>query len=73
MSVALLCVAGVALDALLGEPRRWHPLVAFGLPCNVIQALQIARDIQGQRRALVKGDVAHGAKSDPSRVAFCSG
>ncbi|MGE8410481.1 MAG: adenosylcobinamide-phosphate synthase CbiB [Pseudomonas sp.] len=30
MSVALLTVAGVALDALLGEPRRWHPLVAFG-------------------------------------------
>ena len=30
MSVALLSVLGVALDALLGEPQRWHPLVAFG-------------------------------------------
>jgi adenosylcobinamide-phosphate synthase len=28
MSVALLSVAGVALDALLGEPQRRHPLVA---------------------------------------------
>ncbi|MFP3336372.1 cobalamin biosynthesis protein, partial [Pseudomonas sp. SIMBA_064] len=28
--VALLTVAGVALDALLGEPQRRHPLVAFG-------------------------------------------
>lgn len=30
MSVALLTVAGVAVDALLGEPQRRHPLVAFG-------------------------------------------
>jgi len=30
MSVALMTVAGVALDALLGEPRQRHPLVAFG-------------------------------------------
>lgn len=30
MSVALSCLAGVGLDALLGEPRRSHPLVIFG-------------------------------------------
>ena len=30
MNLALLTVLGVALDALLGEPKRWHPLVAFG-------------------------------------------
>ena len=37
MSVALLSVAGVALDALLGEPRRWHPLVAFGRVADRIE------------------------------------
>lgn len=37
MSVALLSVAGVALDALLGEPKRWHPLVAFGNFANRVE------------------------------------
>ncbi|BDU15583.1 adenosylcobinamide-phosphate synthase CbiB [Lysobacter auxotrophicus] len=30
MNVALAMLAAVALDAMLGEPRRAHPLVAFG-------------------------------------------
>ncbi len=30
MSLVLATVAGVALDAAFGEPKGWHPLVAFG-------------------------------------------
>ena len=36
-TVALLLVAGVVLDLLLGETRRWHPLVGFGNLANVIE------------------------------------
>jgi adenosylcobinamide-phosphate synthase len=35
---ALLAVAAVALDGLLGEPRRWHPLVGFGSLANRLEA-----------------------------------
>lgn len=36
-AVAVLMVAGVLLDCLLGEARRWHPLVGFG---NLAMALE---------------------------------
>lgn len=35
--VALLALAGMTLDALLGETRRWHPLVGFGNWANAIE------------------------------------
>lgn len=34
----LLAVAAVALDGLLGEPRRWHPLVGFGRLVHAMEA-----------------------------------
>ncbi len=34
----LLAVVGAALDALLGEPRRWHPLVGFGKLASLVEA-----------------------------------
>ena len=36
-AVALLLLAGVLLDLLLGETRRWHPLVGFGKLANAIE------------------------------------
>lgn len=35
--LALLALAGMTLDALLGETRRWHPLVGFGNWANAIE------------------------------------
>lgn len=37
LTLALLMAAGVGLDLLLGEARRWHPLVGFG---NLAQRLE---------------------------------
>ncbi|WP_306394336.1 adenosylcobinamide-phosphate synthase CbiB [Telluria beijingensis] len=36
-TIALLLVAGIALDLLLGETRRWHPLVGFGKLAGFIE------------------------------------
>ncbi|WP_194721137.1 adenosylcobinamide-phosphate synthase CbiB [Noviherbaspirillum malthae] len=36
-TVALLMLAGVVLDWLLGEPRRFHPLVGFGRIAGMIE------------------------------------
>lgn len=35
--VALLMAAGIALDCLLGEPRKWHPLVGFGMLASAVE------------------------------------
>lgn len=44
--LAGLLVAGVLLDLLLGEPRRWHPLVGFG---KFAQALERRLNRSGWR------------------------
>lgn len=36
-STALAIIAAVLLDAMLGEPKRWHPLVGFGWLANQLE------------------------------------
>jgi len=37
--LATLMTAGVLLDMLLGETRRWHPLVGFGRLASTLERL----------------------------------
>lgn len=52
-AIAVLLVAGIALDLLLGETRRWHPLVGFG---NL--ASRIERRLNRGNARLLRGSVA---------------
>lgn len=48
MSTALAMLAAVLLDAWLGEPRRWHPLVRFGrLAVHIESRLHADRRVAG--------------------------
>lgn len=47
--LALALLAGVALDAWWGEPRRWHPLVGFGRLTQALEA-RMNRGRAGVRR-----------------------
>lgn len=38
MLTALLCLGAVLVDRWLGEPRRWHPLVSFGVAAQRLEA-----------------------------------
>jgi adenosylcobinamide-phosphate synthase len=53
LTLALLLAAGVALDLLLGEARRWHPLVGFGT-----LAQRLERRLNGGASRITRGAVA---------------
>jgi adenosylcobinamide-phosphate synthase len=59
MGIALAVLAGVALDAWLGEPRRWHPLVAFGRLAEGLEA-RFNRPAEADPHASGRGWRSHG-------------
>ena len=52
-ALALALVAGVLLDLLLGEARRWHPLVGFGRLASALE-----RRLNKGRARIVRGLLA---------------
>lgn len=49
-----VCFAAVLLDLVVGEPRRWHPLVGFGYGASLLQRW-LNRQPQRPGRSLVCG------------------
>jgi len=52
VSTLAAVLLALALDALLGEPRRWHPLVGFG---RLAQALELRFNRRSNRFARMSG------------------
>jgi len=55
---ALLTIAAVLLDALLGEPRRWHPLVGFGRWAKYLERHLNAGEAQSALALRLRGMLA---------------
>lgn len=68
MTLALTMSLAVIVDALLGEPRRWHPLVGFG---HYAQALErkLARPQAGGREQILRGALAAVLAIAPATIA----
>lgn len=58
MTTALLVLAAVALDWLLGEPKRFHPLVGFGRLASGIERRFYGDIAVGPRARRVRGTLA---------------
>ena len=52
-STALTVLTAVLLDALLGEPKRWHPLVGFGQLANALETEQCQQPIYARMNGLL--------------------
>ena len=52
MNTALIALAAVLLDWLLGEPKKYHPLVGFGWLAQRVERIFYGEPETGQHRIL---------------------
>lgn len=57
MSLVLTMSLAVVVDGLLGEPRRWHPLVGFGRVASALER-RLARPQAGAPQQVLRGTLA---------------
>jgi adenosylcobinamide-phosphate synthase len=60
MSVSIIIVIALFLDALVGEPRRWHPLVGFGNIANWLENILNKFSNKHQFLSYISGILAWG-------------
>jgi len=54
----LLIISAIVLDWLLGEPKRYHPLVGFGLLVKRVESRLYPNNLASDRKKLILGSLA---------------
>lgn len=58
LTTTLIIISAIVLDCLFGEPKRYHPLVGFGLLVNRVEAFLYPDDSASNRKKLLLGMLA---------------
>ncbi len=58
MQTSIAVLLAVFLDQLIGEPKRWHPLVGFGKAANFVERKFYPAQLCGQTKTKLRGVLA---------------
>tara|TARA_R110002050_G_scaffold1244_2_gene8546 strand:- start:72930 stop:73886 length:957 start_codon:yes stop_codon:yes gene_type:complete len=58
LTTTLIIISAIVLDGLLGEPKRYHPLVGFGLLVHHVESVLYSKDSISNRKKLLLGTLA---------------
>ncbi|HDY86285.1 hypothetical protein LCGC14_0700970 [marine sediment metagenome] len=58
LTTTLIIISAIVLDWLLGEPKRYHPLVGFGLLANRVESFLYPNELASKRKKLLLGMLA---------------